>query len=331
MPADMYTVNRTKELILAFIRARGPSLPVHIARDVKTSPLFAAAFLSELYNEGKIKMSALKVGSSSLYYLAGQEEQLENFIVHLNTREKEAVALLKKSQLLEDEKLEPVHRVALRAVKDFAIPIQVPRDGTQKIFWKYFSLADTETPRLLAAAQNTLPEPVPHSALTPLQPAPQPPLIPATSLEQAQPAPPVQSAPRPKRASEPLKKRESPVLSLPFPAKAPTPQPLVKEFPFVNTVKAHLARRNMDLTQTLLEQKKEFHGKVTLETPLGQQSYFLIAKDKKRLKSEELIEALQKAHAERMPALLLAPGDLDKQAKMTLAEWSNFLKFEKPT
>src|SRR3989338_1197444 len=123
MPADMYTVNRTKELILAFLKARGPSLPVHIARDVKTQPLFAAAFLSELYNEGKIKMSSLKIGSSSLYYLPGQESQLENFTDFLNQREKEALSLLKKEKFLDDEKLEPVVRVALRSsnMKDFTV------------------------------------------------------------------------------------------------------------------------------------------------------------------------------------------------------------------
>src|SRR3989338_10913418 len=100
MPADMVSVQRTKEMILSFLRAKGPSLPIHIAKEVKTSHLFVAAFLSELYNEGKIKMSVMKVGSSSLYYLPNQSAELEKFIEYLNHREKESFHLLKNSQIL---------------------------------------------------------------------------------------------------------------------------------------------------------------------------------------------------------------------------------------
>lgn len=149
MSLDAYTLTRKKELILAFIRARGPSLPVHIARDVKTSPLFASAFLSELYNEQKLRMSHLKVGSYSLYLLQGQENLLENFIQFLNHKEQEAFNLIKQNRLLIDEQLTPAIRVAMREIKDFAIPIKANINNAEKILWKYAFLADFDFQNLV--------------------------------------------------------------------------------------------------------------------------------------------------------------------------------------
>ena len=80
---DAKSLPKTKELILSFINSRGPSLPVHVAQYIRTSPLFASAFLSELYREQKLLMSDLRVGSSTLYLMRGQEQQLENFVQYL--------------------------------------------------------------------------------------------------------------------------------------------------------------------------------------------------------------------------------------------------------
>jgi len=99
MPANLDKLNQIKEKIMSIISLRGPSLPVNIARLSNVEPLFASAFLSELYNEGKIKLPNMRVGSSPLYYIQGQENLLENFINHLNQREKEAFYLLKREKM----------------------------------------------------------------------------------------------------------------------------------------------------------------------------------------------------------------------------------------
>lgn len=307
MPADMYSVNRTKELIISFIRARGPSLPVHIARDVKTSPLFAAAFLSELYNEGKIKMTSMKIGSSSLYYLADQSSQLENYFEYLNPREKEAFNLLKKEKMVDDEKLEPVMRVALRALKDFAIPIKGTEEG--KIRWKYY-LASEEVPVEKSPPKTEEPKKVESTNYE-------------KTITEEKPQEKTRS-PRPRIQKEERKevKFELHFQSSPAPAAIP-------EFPFTLQVKEYLTKRNMDILQTLESSKKEFKAKIRLATPIGLQEFLVVAKDKKRLKEDEIIDALKQAHAIKMPALVLAPGDLEKKAQNTLEEWRNLIKFEK--
>ena len=141
---DLERLNKNKEGILSALRLRGPSLPVRIANTVGLPPLFTAAFLSELKAEQKLKVSNMKVGSSPLYYLEGQEDKLTNFVEHLNQREREAFELLKKEKVLLDSEQTPVVRVALRAVKDFAVPVKIRIDGEMKLFWKYFLLKDEE-------------------------------------------------------------------------------------------------------------------------------------------------------------------------------------------
>ena len=139
--------------ILSILKQRGPSLPVHIARETSLSILFASAFLSELLSERKIKISNMRVGSSPIYYILGQENQLENFSLHLNNKEKEAFTILRNKKILKDIEQEPAIRVALRSIKDFAIPF---KEG-EEIFWRYFiteqpepkakEIAKIETPK----------------------------------------------------------------------------------------------------------------------------------------------------------------------------------------
>lgn len=323
MPADIYTVNRTKDLILSFIRARGPSLPIHIARDVKVSHLFASAFLSELYGEGKLKMSALKVGSSSLYYLEDQSTQLENFIEHLNIREKEAYALLKQEKILDDEKLEPVIRVALRALKDFAFPIKFTQNDKPRLFWRFFLISENEAQQRIAAFLE--PAPKKEKEIVPLvTPAPEVP-----SKEHA-PKPTLLQQARPKRVYS-SKTAPRPVIALPLPSPiVEMPEkPQGPMFPFAKSVEEYLTKKDIKFVEIIEEKKKELYAKVIADTLFGKQHFFLIAKDKKRLKAEELILALQRAHASKMPALLLAPGNLEKKAQLALDEWGALIKFEK--
>jgi len=138
MPAQDTT--QIKEKIISFLRIRGPSLPVHIAKETQMSMLFASAFLSELLSEKKIKLSHMRVGSSPLYLISGQENRLENFSNFLNSKEKESFALLKEKKFLKDSEQEPAIRVALRSIRDFAIPFKYQ----DEIYWRFFTIPEEE-------------------------------------------------------------------------------------------------------------------------------------------------------------------------------------------
>ncbi len=129
-----------KERIISLIRLKGPSLPVHVAKETGLSILFASAFLSELLYEKKISISNIKVGNSPLYFISGQEPQLERFAQYLKSKEKDAFFLIKERKFLKDEEEEPAIRVALRGIKDFAIPFK----RGEEIYWRYFTVPETD-------------------------------------------------------------------------------------------------------------------------------------------------------------------------------------------
>ena len=145
-----------KEKIIFVLKQRGPSLPVHIAKGTGLSILFASAFLSELLSERKIKMSHMKVGSSPIYYISGQEAQLENFAHYLNNKEKETFTLLQNKKILRDSEQHPAVRVALRSIKDFAMPFK----KEEKIFWRYYltpeNQLEIQQPKLKTEVTKTL-------------------------------------------------------------------------------------------------------------------------------------------------------------------------------
>lgn len=129
-----------KERIVSIIKLRGPSLPVHVAKETGLSILFASAFLSELFYDKRIKISNIKVGTSPLYFIPGQEPQLERFSQYLKSKEKDAFMLLKEKKFLIDSEQEPAIRVALREIKDFAIPFE----REEGIYWRYFIIPEEE-------------------------------------------------------------------------------------------------------------------------------------------------------------------------------------------
>ncbi len=132
--------SQIKEKIIFVFKKRGPSLPVHIAGETGLSMLFASAFLSELLSEKKIKLSFMKVGSSPIYLIQGQEPMLERFSQHLKSKEKEAFELLKRKKFLKDDEQVPAIRIALREIRDFAMAFK----KDEEIFWRYFTIPENE-------------------------------------------------------------------------------------------------------------------------------------------------------------------------------------------
>ncbi|MDD3150998.1 MAG: FaeA/PapI family transcriptional regulator [Candidatus Gastranaerophilales bacterium] len=142
MPAQ--DTSKIKEDIIEFLNSKGPSLPVHIAQGVGLNSLFTSAFLSELFSEKRLKMSNLRVGSSPVYFLPNQEQGLEKFSNHLKSKEKDAFLRIKEKRVLIDSEQEPAIRVALKSIKDFAIPFE--KDG--ELYWKYFLAQEEVEPKV---------------------------------------------------------------------------------------------------------------------------------------------------------------------------------------
>lgn len=132
--------------IIEAINNKGPSLPIQISKLIGMSSLFISAFLSELTDEKRIRVSHLKVGGSPLYFMAGHEEQLEKFYKFLHPKEAEAFLLLKKERVLKDSEQDPAIRVALRSIRDFSAGFK----KDEEIYWKSILIPEQEINQLLS-------------------------------------------------------------------------------------------------------------------------------------------------------------------------------------
>ena len=343
--ADILKMNRDKEKILSTIRIRGPSLPVQISKNTNMSPLFASAFLSELRGEEKLKISDMKVGSSPLYYAPGQENMLENFVQHLNQKERQAFNILKARKVLDDSNLEPVVRVALRYIKDFAIPIKVKYNNEEKLFWKYFVLEDGEFESIAKSIlegkeryqegrkidlgeinkeiiEEKKEEVVKNEIIDKYTDKDK--LI-EKAIEEG------------KNFVSDKKKREHKIKKRDYKKETvegkkediSIKKDKVLESEFGRRVREYLFKKDIAVLEMIIDKKKEVIAKIRTNHIFGEQIHYLIAKDKKNISDNDLAVALQNAQAEKMPAIVMSTGDLNKKGKEYISQWNNLVKFKK--
>ncbi len=335
--SDMQKVLQTKEKIMDLIRQRGPELPVKLANTMGISNIFTSAFMSELVGEQKLKISHMRVGSSPLYYILGQEEQLQKYANYLNNKEKEAFGNLKDKQILQDDELEPAIRVALRSLKDFAVQIQISKGQENKIFWKIHTLSNEDAKNLISLKINPKEKEVTEEKKEILQAEENKKFV----KEQIS---------YDRRSDHNLKseiiegndrhKSEEKINSSPQKSEVEitekikektTPKEKIKlvSSVFLTNIKEILANKDFEVLSEILIKKKEYVAKIRTNTQFGKQEFYLIAKEKKKINSDDLTIALQKAQAEKMPALIMSTGEIDKKSLEYYKEWSNLIKHEK--
>ncbi|MBM3230356.1 hypothetical protein FJZ22_01715 [Candidatus Pacearchaeota archaeon] len=313
-------VTEIKSLIMAFVQARGPSLPVHIARDVTIDPLFASAFLSELFREHKLRMSHLKVGSTALYLLPGQEQQLENFTHYLNQREQEAYHLIKKAGLIAHHQLNPIMQVAITHIPDFVQSLE--QQGVK--YWHYaFLPAEELNTRLNQLTKPTIKEsyleepeqkkellPSPSSSLADIKQA---------IVEQETAFKAIQQKPR--KVKQP--KQKAPPQSLPTSLSfSPQPEQLKPLLPFTQISKTFLESKHFQSINIQKEEKKECQIQATKETI----TYTILAKNRKKLQETDLQEAITLLQSNRTPLILIFQAPLDKKGLALLEPWKNLIQ-----
>jgi hypothetical protein len=281
-----------KRKILEHIEKNGPSLPVAVSREIGISSLFSSAFLSELIEDEKIKISKMKVGGSPLYFLPRQQQMLENFSRYLPEKEKEALRMLKDKQILKDAELEPAIRVALRSLKDFACPLVTEHDNIKEIYWRHVIMNDNDAKQIISERfVKTMPtmQPIMHEL----------------------------------QFNQPLTKSEN--LDHVAPVQKPVAKEKSKPGKFPDEVKAFLERKNMRILEVDRLDKKEFTAKIKL----GEKEVLLVAVDKKRIDESDLLKAYKKAQAVGMPYFILARGEAPKKLKDAIEAYKMLERIEK--
>lgn len=316
----------TQLKIIKILNTRGPSLPIQIGKEMNMNSLFASAFLSELSQEKKVKISNLKVGGSPLYYLLGQEEQLINFIQYLHPKETEAFNQIKEKKLLKDVDLEPAIRIAMRSIRDFAIGFK----KDDEIYWKYF--LDEETPTqeiphevpVKSQEESVKSQEVPKEITPPPinDPTPQKETTPSSTKTPKKES--KETTPSPTKTLEPIKQ----------PSKQNFVNPLIiqkesKPKPqFIQNIISEISK-NYKIIEELNFKVKEYNCIIQIRSELGPINFLTKVKDKKKISETDLKNHLSDAQKIPLPALYLHTGNLSKKGIELTEKYASILKVKK--
>jgi len=293
-------LNENHEKIVKVIQENGPRLPVQIARDLGMNSLFVSAFLSEMVNEKRIKVSHLKVGGSPLYFLEGQEEQLEPYHKYLHPREGDAFLMLKKNKILKDTEQEPSIRVALRSIRDFSFGFK----KNDEIYWRYFLVSENEVKNILEPEVQIKKE-----------------------LE-------VEKISEIKNKNEVVEKKDIKPKSNEFqnPLIVKEKEKIKKEKPkseFVLRVINFLENENFKIIEEKDYKTKEYNCVVEISSDLGAIKFLTQAKDKKNISESDLRKLLSSAQSLPLPALMLYNNEISKKSIEFAEKYASVLKIKK--
>ena len=290
-----------KEEVYTYVSKHGPILPQKIASAFKASNLFISALLSELVTNKRIKITKAKIGSSPLYYCANQANLLSGMLKsHVGERRREALELLQEKRVLRDRDCLPYERVALREIPDFAKSVKFIIQDTEELFWKWHMLPDEEAKGLIEKVVEKIYSPKKE-----------------------------EEAPEPKPESKPVEKQveEKPVEVKPVLVKKKVKKKKkIKQTTlsgeekkevsnFEKEVLNYLEQKNVKvLEKRILRKNTEINLIVQIASDVGALSYYVKARNKKRLVEGDLLLAFTEGQNMKMPTLFITNGNITKKA-----------------
>ncbi|MFH1409007.1 MAG: hypothetical protein ABIH34_03805 [Nanoarchaeota archaeon] len=301
--------------IIAFVRKRGPMLPVQLSKEIGQPILISSAILSELVDSKKLKLSYLKVGGSPLYYVPGDEEKLLNFLDHVNSKDKDTIALLKEEKLLEEEVQTPLVRVSLRQINDFAVPLDISYQGNTHRFWKWAFISNQEATTIMKKRVGMDPGTLPLRELPNKEAHLEKKHLKLEDLGKPQAK---EQAPL-EKPKEKLRSLHSHSRPKPSEGATETQQHLATKPTsdhFFSRVERYLKRNDIDIISADVVKKRfEIDLIVKLPSSVGRLTYYCKAKQKKRCTDSDLSAAYVQGELRKLPVLFLCTGDFTKKAK----------------
>lgn len=292
----------TRERIVDIVKAKGPVLPVQISKEIGSNILMASAHLAELTASHRLKISAIKVGGSPLYYLPGQEEMLQKFTANMNDKEKKAYDSLQQSKVLRDSEQEPVIRVALREIKDFAVPLNVTHNDNREVFWKWYLTPNDEAEKIIKGKLDILEKPA-EKKIEEKKPEVQKQVI-KEKIEQK---------PDSSQKKEPKKYK-----------------PKENEDIFLKDIIRFFEKNKIAIiSNEIIKRNSEIDFIVEIPSVVGNLQYYCKARNKKKISDSDLSNAYVKGQLKRLPVIVLSPGELSSKAQEMIGKELSNLTFKK--
>ena len=284
-----------RESVVRYVRQHGPLLPVKVSKELDTNILFASAILGELVSNKKLKLTSVKSGGSPFYYADGQEYKLQELSDFLKGKEKEAYEFIKNESVVRDKTAEPWQRVALRHIKDYAVPVEVEFKGEIEVFWKWYLLNKDQVKEKIGS------------------------LLGGVNEEPIKEVEPVKQ--EIKKISETL---EGPVVEnreLPKVQETLKPIKRVKKASsgFYKKVGSYIDDFGITVVEEeTLRKGKEYLFNVFVPSRIGRLNYLLVAKDKKTINDSDLVLAMNEGKIKKLPVLFISTGSLTKKGELYL-------------
>jgi len=271
-------MNDKKERVLSFVSRYGPILPVQVSKEIGSDIIFAGAVLSEMISNKKVLVTSTKRDGSPFYYAPGQESKLQDLSKYLVSKEKEAFDLLKENRIIRDSSAEPAIRVALRFIKDFAVPLDVNIGGKVERFWKWYLLDEGEAKSIIGGM-----------------------------LDDKKPKEEVVEEDKIDKKEVPKKEIKKKIVK---------EKPIVEKGRFHIDVNSYFNNNKIEVIgQEIVRKDKEINLIVKIPSNVGELSFYVKAKNKKTVSNVDLMMAYSEGQKRNMPVLFLSNGRLTKKSE----------------
>ena len=324
--------NIPKEKVLEIVK-QGPTIPNKIAKTLGADTIIIGAVLSTLASSGEIKVSKIKIGGTPLYYVPDQEVRLEEFIDHLGEKDRKTFQLLKEKKILQDSLQDPLIRVSLKSIPDFAKPFEAVINGKKELFYRFFLIAKDEAGSYVKTEKpvdikDIIAEHLEKSAdnlsekhevvhiekhADKISDVKSKEIIKETEDEKLRLEEPVQE--EKKEESEKTEEKTS-------------KSKIIRE-DFFEMIKTFIHNKNLDIINKEKIKKSEYS--LVLKNHDENEYIFCKAKDKKTISDGDLATAFVFAQNKKMPCLFITTGKLTKKADSMMHKEFSGMRFEQIT
>ncbi len=332
------------EDVLKAVKARGPILPLEIRRFLgKGDSITIGAALSTLLSKKLLRCTKLKLGGSPFYYVDGQENKLELLSKHLNDKDKRVFEELRQKKVMKDASQEPLTRVSLRNIVDFAKKVEMTSNGEVVLYWRWYLVSEDEAISLIrgelqrkdlsyneevaeeqeSEEQETKDEePEEEVSADEDESTPE-----SSVVDEEQEDSDVEAEDEAESEVVSEKKRKSPPRREKKESKKVEEQTRIPEDvpdyddDFFREIKGFLDDNGIKIKQAVLVRKSsDYELVVEMKTPFGKTDYFCKAKSKKKCNEGDLSSAYLQGQNKRLPTVFITTGEITKKAKQKAGE-----------